>query len=190
MPEKNLLADLQTLWDELNQPEDARKRRLRQQRFAERAAQFAQAPYQETTYADDEIYKALVFRVGEERYAVTVDVVSAVTPAEKITRVPGVPPYYRGVINLRGQMVSVLDLQRFLNLPHETSNSADELIFVKGDTLTLALVSKRVEGVQIIPKTHVEAVDIKYAHGVTADHIILLDIDYLLSDDRLIIRGK
>ncbi|MEO0599177.1 MAG: chemotaxis protein CheW, partial [Chloroflexota bacterium] len=135
MPESNLPADLQSLWDELNQSDSARRQRLQRQRFAQRAEQFAEEQSTETGYTDNEVYKTLVFQLGNERYAMTVDVITSVHPQLAITRVPGLPRYYRGVVNLRGQIVSVLDLGRFLDIQTDTQVDTYELIFIKQDTM-------------------------------------------------------
>lgn len=190
MPESNLPTDLQTLWDELNQSDSARRQRLQRQRFAQRAKQFASEQATETQYTDDEVYKTLVFRLGDERYAMTVDAITSVHPMLAVTRVPSIPAYYRGVVNLRGQIVSVLDLGRFLNVPTDAPFDTRELIFIKQDNMTLALLVDHIEGVEIMPKDSVQTIDLRYSLGVTVQEIVLIDLDYLLDDDRLTIRGK
>ncbi|MBX7059361.1 MAG: chemotaxis protein CheW [Leptospirales bacterium] len=52
----------------------------------------------------------LRFRVGERHYALPVEAVKEIIPFSDITRVPRTPPVVRGVINLRGNVVPVLDL--------------------------------------------------------------------------------
>jgi hypothetical protein len=52
------------------------------------------------------------------------------------------------------------------------------------------LLTDRVEEVQWIPRNTVETVDMRYARGVTSNRLVILDTDYLLSDDRLIIGGE
>jgi purine-binding chemotaxis protein CheW len=189
MTDNNMPTDLQALWEELTQSDDARRKRIRQRRFDERAKQYAQIPIVEETYAEDEVYKVLTFHSGDERYGIDVDVVTGVRPAEKITRVPAVPNFYRGVINVRGQIISVLDLRLFFGLSASDSENA-ELILLQADNLSLALLTDRVEEVQWIPRNTVETVDMRYARGVTANRLVILDTDYLLSDDRLIIGGE
>ena len=189
MPDNNIPADLQALWEELNQSDELRRERIRKNRFEERAIQYARVAEEEVSYTDDEVYKLLIFRFGDEQYGIDVDVVTGVRSAGKITRVPGTPDFYPGVINVRGQIISVLDLQQFLGLSASDS-VAPELVLIQGDNLSLALLTDRVEEVQWIPRDSVESVDMRYARGVTAERLVILDIDYLLADDRLIIGGR
>ncbi|MGB7339565.1 MAG: chemotaxis protein CheW [Phototrophicaceae bacterium] len=189
MPDANMPTDLQALWDELNQSDDVRRERVRQERFDERAKHYAQPTTSQTSYSDDEVYKLLTFSSADERYGIDVNVVQGVRAAENITRVPGVPAYYRGVINIRGQIVSVLDLRHFFGLSPSIAKEF-ELILIQTHDLSLALLADRIDDVQFIPRTSITPFEMRYAHGVTSDHLVILDIDYLLSDERLIIGGE
>lgn len=189
MSKQNMPDDLQALWDELTQSDDIRRKRIRQKRFAERAKQYALPKDAEQSYADDEVYKLLTFNLNKEHYGIDVDVVTGVRPAEKITRVPATPDFYRGVINVRGQIISVLDLGQFLGLA-TSDTTKQELILVQAHNLSLALLADRIQEVQWIPRETVEAVDMRYARGVTVNQLVILDTDYLLTDDRLIIGGE
>ena len=59
----------------------------------------------------------MVIRLGREVYGLETDYVFDIRPLESITHVPRVPDWVAGVVNLRGRIISVLDLQRFLGLP-------------------------------------------------------------------------
>jgi hypothetical protein len=59
---------------------------------------------------------ALVFRLNKERYAIELKEVAEVLPLAGCTPVPGSPPEFLGVINLRGELRAVLDLGRLLAL--------------------------------------------------------------------------
>lgn len=189
MSDNNMPDNLQALWDELTQNDEPRRKHIQQQRYDERAKQFAQPLQGDHTYAENDIYKLLIFRAGDEQYGIDVDVVTGVRPAGKITRVPAVPNFYRGVINVRGQIISVLDLRRFFGLDPSYATKY-ELVLIEAQDLSLALLTDRVEEVQWIARDTVEAVDMRYARGVTSDQLVILDTDYLLTDERLIIGGE
>ncbi|MBM3788650.1 MAG: purine-binding chemotaxis protein CheW [Acidobacteria bacterium] len=61
--------------------------------------------------------KYLAFWLGKEEFAVPVERVREIIPAQEITHVPQAPPYVLGVINLRGKVVPVLDLRLRLGMP-------------------------------------------------------------------------
>jgi purine-binding chemotaxis protein CheW len=88
--------------------------------WARRAAQLAEVPPQED---ESEHIQLVLFRLGREIYGVNAQHVFDIRPAELITHVPRVPDWVTGVVNLRGRVLSVVDLRRFFGLPH--ADSAD-----------------------------------------------------------------
>ena len=79
-----------------------------------RARQFARSPVAEDGGAAVEI---LAFRLGDETYAVGLQQLAAVQPVRGLTPVPCAPPYVAGLLNVRGEVVTVLDLAGALELP-------------------------------------------------------------------------
>jgi purine-binding chemotaxis protein CheW len=188
--DKHETSNLNALWEELNQDDSQREQENLQTRLQHRAKQYATPQKQEITYGENEVYHVLAFQLGKERYALDVAHVRGVRPVESLTRVPGVPTFYRGVINVRGRIVSVLDLRHFFNIPVDKSDLPPELIIAETEDLYLALLAHHIEEVTSIPRETVEVVDVKYARGVTSERLVLLDIQTLFSDERLIIGGK
>jgi len=187
---KNQTTNLYVLWDELNQSDDLRQQQDLQVRLEQRAQQYAIPQRQEATYDDDDVYHVLAFQLGQERYGIDVSRVRGVRPVGQLTRVPGVPTFYRGVINVRGRIVSVLDLRVFFNIGGTTANLPSELVLVEASKLYLALLAAHIEEVLAIPRETVEPVEMKYARGVTAERLVILDVDTLFADERLFIGGK
>lgn len=84
-----------------------------QQIWARRAAQLAEVPIQEE---EGEQIELVVVQLGREVYGLDAQYVFDIRPAGQITRLPRVPDWVAGVVNLRGRIFSVLDLQRFFGL--------------------------------------------------------------------------
>ena len=173
-------------WDDTDREQIAIKKRLKQ-----RAIQYAQPSKQQENFRQEqeEVYQLLTFDLGEERYGIDVTVVTSVRSLQKLTRVPGAPPFYRGVVNARGQIITVLDLRILLSLGMDTSEIPNELIVVQHHDLELAILADHVSDVERIPVDIVEPVEIEYARGVTLDRLVVLDIEHLLSDERLFVGG-
>jgi purine-binding chemotaxis protein CheW len=159
-------------WDDPASGEERLASQLR-----ERARQYA-APLAESEQAEGKA--VLRFTLGDEQYGIDVMTVRSVRSVGHITRVPGVPHFYRGVVNVRGQVITVLDLRLFFDMvvPDESATSCE-------------LVAHHVEGVVVIPINEIEAVDhVRHADGVTADRLVLLNIERLFEDTRLVVGGK
>lgn len=172
-------------WDDLRGSEEAIQARLHQ-----RALSYA-APPPKAERLDD-AKTVLAFTLGEERYGIDVMTVRSVRTILHITRVPGTPAFYRGVVNVRGQIVTVMDLRLLFDISiSDEKSSPDELIVVQSNQLEIGLLAHNVEGVMSVPQADIEPVDnIRYALGVTVERLVLLDIDRLFEDSRLIVGGK
>jgi purine-binding chemotaxis protein CheW len=81
--------------------------------LSRRAAELARAP---DAGAQGEQIEVLVFRLGDEQYAVELRLLQAVQRTEGLTPVPCTPPFVAGILNVRGAIVTVLDLAAALGL--------------------------------------------------------------------------
>ena len=84
-----------------------------------RAIAMAQEPEQKR--AASSTIGVIAFTLATETYAVESAFVREVYPLRDFTPLPGVPPYIFGIINVRGQIIPVVDLKKFFNLPEKGS---------------------------------------------------------------------
>lgn len=82
----------------------------------------------------------LSFFLDQECYALSVHDLVEVLPPRKITRVPSVADYILGVMNLRGEVVSVVDLKRFFDLPRDSSPSEPAIVVVEHNRVRTGLL--------------------------------------------------
>lgn len=181
----------ETIWQSLDWDDTERQQETMVERLKQRAHQYAQPSKQQKNYQQEQedVLQLLTFDLGSERYGIDVSVVSSVRSLRKLTRVPGAPPFYRGVVNIRGQIVTVLDLRILLSLGMDSSIIPPELIVVEHDHLELAILADHVSDVERIPIDVIEPVEMTYARGVTLGRLVVLDIERLLSDERLFVGG-
>jgi len=137
----------------------------------------------------------LTFRLAEEEYAVPVARVREIIEYETVTRVPSTPPWIRGVINLRGGVVPVVDLGLKLGLPERPMGKRTCIVILElpgdGAVALVGVTADAVSQVQEIRAEDVEPVpafgshiDVESVTGMArsgAAFILLLDIDRLLS---------
>lgn len=179
---ENVLKSLD--WDDEDRQQEAIRERLR-----ERARQYA-IPVKDDQITGD-THTVLTFGLGAEAYGVDVMVLRGIRALNRITRVPGTPRFYVGVVNVRGQVISVLDLRLFFDIAlGEQETLPGELILVRANQLEIGLLASHVEGVVTIPHTAIERMeDTRYALGVTRERLVVLDIEQIFADERLIIGG-
>ncbi len=141
--------------------------------------------------------KYLTFALGKEEYGLEILKVREIIGYMDITAVPRTPPYVKGVINLRGQVIAVIDLRlRFGMQPAERSDQTCIIVVEirhSGRKLFTGIIVDRVSEVLDIPSEKIEdppafgaAVDTDFILGMgkIGDSVkILLDIDKVLGDE-------
>ncbi len=78
--------------------------------------------------AEAAIRHLVTFTLSNEKYAFDMDFLKKILWAEGITPVPGLPPHIPGIINLRGEIVSVVDLKALLGIKMETPSKASIIV--------------------------------------------------------------
>jgi purine-binding chemotaxis protein CheW len=184
------LSDWDSIWERFAWSEAEDEEVVLRKRLQQRAQQYA-APTRDLDVAAADSKTVLTFELGEEHYGVDVMTVHGVRTIPRITRVPGTPSFYRGVVNVRGQVITVLDLRLFFDIPVGDEQVApDELVVVRSGELEIGLLADNIEGVATIPVSEFESVDnIRYAFGVTSEKLVLLDVQRMLEDEQLVIGG-
>jgi purine-binding chemotaxis protein CheW len=143
--------------------------------------------------------KYLTFALGKEEYGLEILKVREIIGYMDITAVPRTPPYVKGVINLRGQVIAVIDLRAKFGM--ETAEKSDQtcIIVVEikqgGRKLSTGIIVDHVSEVLNIAGDQIEdapsfgaAVDTNFILGMgkIGDSVkILLDINKVLGDDDL-----
>ena len=132
----------------------------------------------------------VIFKLSDEFYAIKIDTVETIERDMEITRVPKTQGYVRGVINLRGEIVPVIDLRSRLGLAMKQADSETRIIVSKlNDMMVGYIVDATYEVKELLPST-VEYASVEttsassYVRGIAKDNnrmIILLDVDKVLS---------
>jgi purine-binding chemotaxis protein CheW len=157
-----------------------------------RARALARIPASET--AAGETLEVLEFRLANEHYALESRHVREVHPLRSLTPVPCTPAFVRGIVNVRGRVVPVLDLKRLFGLPDEGLTDLHRIILIGNDDLEFGLLADASVGIRTIPLHSIqpaqpafEAIDAAYLRGVTAEHLMVLDAAVLMADPRIVV---
>ncbi len=106
---------------------------------------------------DDNIeHMYLTFGVEEEEYAVNITYVIEIVGMQKISEVPDVPGFIKGVINLRGKVIPVMDVRLRFGLPWRDYDNRTTIIVLELDGVSTGLVVDRVNEVLDIPEADID----------------------------------
>lgn len=130
--------------------------------------------------------QVVIFKLNEEQFAVETGKVQSINDAMEITKVPKAPAHIKGLINLRGNVISLLDINLLLGTPKQDEKQNNIIILEMEDEL-VGITVDQVDEVLDVEEELVEKIsDGKkaYIEGVVnfKDRIVtLIDIDKLLS---------
>lgn len=100
-----------------------------------------------------EPYKVVVFTVGQEEYAITVDHIISIEKIEGFTRIPHLPDYVRGIVKVREELIPILDLEKVLYDRFVTKENSTRMIVIRTADMSLGiLVNEAKEILDILPE--------------------------------------
>ncbi len=107
-------------------------------------------------HEDTQKDKYLTFCLADEDYGLDIGDVTEIIGVQKITQVPGMPSHIKGVINLRGQVIPVMDMRLRFQLPPQEYDPRTCIIVTEVAHQTMGMVVDRVNEVVDIPENQVE----------------------------------
>lgn len=157
----------------------------------QRAAALAQPVDTAATLAPH--IEALCFGLGEERFAIATRHINEVHALRDLSPLPCAPAFIAGLINLRGQVLSVVDLRVLLQLPRATTVGKHAIVLHR-DHMIFAVLADRIDGINQIPSAELRPPPTvlrershDYLSGITPAGLSLIDGERLLTDARLIV---
>lgn len=149
---------------------------------------------QNTTQPRRERY--LTFFLGEEQYGIAIDRIKEIIAIMKVTNVPKTPEYMRGVINLRGSIIPVVDTRLRFGMETKDEDMHTAIVIVEVDKVNIGFIVDRVEEVASIDSAHLSEPP-KFGSHVDTDFIcsmaqmdenvvMILDVLKLFEADELI----
>lgn len=138
----------------------------------------------------------LTFGIEDEEYAVNIAHVTEIVGMQKISEVPDVPVFIKGVTNLRGKVIPVMDVRLRFGLPNRAYDDRTTIIVLEMDNIPTGLVVDRVTDVTAIPEADIDPPP-RWNGGTNNQRVIrglgkqgdsvsiILDTRRLLYEDRL-----
>ena len=142
---------------------------------------------------DDPILQWVTFRLDNETYGINVMQVQEVLRHTEIAPVPGAPDYVLGIINLRGNVVTVIDTRQRFALESAPVTDQTRIVIIEADRQVVGILVDSVAEVVYLRQSEIETApnigtdeSAKFIQGVCNKNnelLILVDLDKMMTDD-------
>lgn len=147
----------------------------------------------ESTGSNDDVLQWVTFKLDSETYGINVMQVQEVLRYSEIAPVPGAPEYVIGIINLRGNVVTVIDTRSRFGLSSAEITDNTRVVIIESEKQVIGILVDSVTEVVYLKNSEIDLApnvgneeSAKYIQGVSNrddNLLILVDLNRLLSDD-------
>ncbi len=143
--------------------------------------------------SNDQVLQWVTFKLQEETYGINVMQVQEVLRYTDIAPVPGAPMYVLGIINLRGNVVTVIDTRARFGLPPSDVTENSRIVIIEADKQVIGILVDSVAEVVYLRASEIDTApnvgtdeSAKFIQGVSnrdGELLILVDLNKLLTDE-------
>ena len=140
----------------------------------------------------ESVIQLVTFRLNDETYGINVMQVQEVLRVTEIAPVPGAPGYVLGIINLRGNVVTVIDTRARFGLPSADMDDASRIVIIESDQQVIGILVDSVAEVVELRDAEIDAApsvgneeSSRYIQGVASrdeDLLIVVDLNKLMTE--------
>lgn len=135
----------------------------------------------------------LEFLLASEHYGIEIEHIREVCPLTEFATLPGAPPFVLGLINVRGQILSIIDIRKFFDVPEKDLTDLNKVIIVEKQRMELGILADAVLGVRSIAFEDLQpslptltGIRAAYLQGI-AKELAVLDVEKILSDEKIVV---
>jgi purine-binding chemotaxis protein CheW len=158
----------------------------------QRARELARSPEAERSDAD--CIKVVEFALGSEIYGIELEYLNEIYPLKDLTPLPCAPSFVVGIINVRSEILPVIDLKKIFDLPPTESSDLQKVIVVHAAGMILGILADAIVGVQSLPRVAIQpslptitGINAEYLRGITPQQLIVLNLEKILSNEQLLV---
>lgn len=137
------------------------------------------------------------FILSYETYAIKSLYIKEIYPLKEITPIPCTPSFVMGIINVRREILSVIDIKKFFGLPEKGISDLNKVIITEGNGMKIGILADSIVGVRSIPSSdlqpppsNLKGLEAEYLKGVVSGPLIVIDILKILSDKNIIVHEE
>jgi purine-binding chemotaxis protein CheW len=134
------------------------------------------------------------FLLASEHYGIELKNNREIHALSEFTPVPGTPAFVLGLTNVRGQILSLIDIKKLFDLPGRGLTDLNKVIVVQTHQMELGILADAVLGVRTIAPSEFQTslptltgIRAEYLKGITKDPLVILDVEKILSDGKIVV---
>jgi len=134
------------------------------------------------------------FVLGPVHYGIESSHIREVYPLSEFTPVPCTPDFVLGLVNVRGQILSIINIKKLFDLPEKGLTDLNKVIIVHANHMELGILADAVLGVRPIAMEELRpalptltGIRAEYLKGITKDPLVVLDVEKILMDEKILV---
>jgi purine-binding chemotaxis protein CheW len=137
------------------------------------------------------------FLLASEHYGIELTYIREIHALSEFTPLPGTPAFVLGLTNVRGQILAVIDIKKLFDLPERGLTDLNKVIVVRTHQMELGILADAVLGVRAVALNEFQTslptltgIRAEYLKGITKDPLVVLDVENILSDERIVVNDE
>ena len=134
------------------------------------------------------------FVLGPERYGIESRCIREIYPLNEFTPLPCTPAFVLGLVNVRGQILSIIDIKKLFDLPEKGLTDLNKIIIVHAHSIELGILADAILGTRSIAPEELHpalptltGIRADYLQGITKDSLVVLDVGKILADEKILV---
>lgn len=140
------------------------------------------------------LLEVVEFVLGPEHYGIASNYIREIHPLSEFTPLPCTPAFVLGLVNVRGQILSIINIKKLFDLPEKGLTDLNKVIIVHADHMELGILADAILGVRLITLEELypalptqTGIREEYLKGITKDPLAVLDVEKILSDEKILV---
>ncbi len=146
---------------------------------------------------EGETIEVVEFLLAKEHYGIESSCIREVYPLKDYTPLPCVPAFVLGLLNVRGRIISVIDIKRFFDMPDKGISDLNKVIIINDEKMEFGILADAILGVREIaireigpPLPTLTGIREEFLKGVTGERLVILDAARILADKNIVIHEE
>jgi purine-binding chemotaxis protein CheW len=140
------------------------------------------------------LLEVVEFVLGSERYGIESSHIREIYPLSEFTPLPCTPAFVLGLVNVRGQILSIINIKKLFELPEKGLTNLNKVIIVHANHMEVGILADAILGVRRIALEELHpalptltGIREEYLKGITRDPLVVLDAETILSDEKILV---